>query len=56
MPQAAVEATEKAVVNSLTADETVVGCDENVAHALPVERMQEGCARALAELWFSPED
>ncbi len=47
MAQAAVEATEKAVVNSLTAAETVVGCDGNVSRALPVERMQDGLRQGL---------
>jgi D-aminopeptidase len=35
--QAAVEATEEAILNSMFAAETMVGRDNHVRHALPVE-------------------
>jgi D-aminopeptidase len=35
--QAAIEATEEAILNSIFAAETVVGRDGHVRHALPIE-------------------
>jgi D-aminopeptidase len=35
--QAALEATEEAILNSLFAAETMVGRDDHVRHALPIE-------------------
>jgi D-aminopeptidase len=43
--QAAVEATEAAIVNALLAAETMTGRDGVIAHALPVERLLEVMAR-----------
>jgi D-aminopeptidase len=43
--QAAVEATEAAIVNALLAAETMTGRDGVTAHALPVERLVEVMAR-----------
>ena len=39
--QAVVEATEEAILNSLTAAETMVGRDRNTIHALPLDRLVE---------------
>ncbi|EYF03869.1 DmpA family aminopeptidase [Chondromyces apiculatus] len=39
--QAAVEATEEAVLNALCMAETMTGIDGNTAHALPLERLPE---------------
>ena len=37
--QAVVEATEEAILNSLTAAHTIVGRDDNTIHALPLDRL-----------------
>ncbi|MFH1567816.1 MAG: P1 family peptidase [Gemmatimonadota bacterium] len=42
---AAVEATEEAILNSLTAAETMVGRDGNTIHALPLDRLVAVMAR-----------
>jgi len=39
--EATVQATEEAIVNAMTAAETMTGIDGNVVHALPRERLQE---------------
>jgi len=39
--QATVEATEEAVINSLFRAKTMVGRDENVSHALPLQPVAE---------------
>jgi D-aminopeptidase len=39
--EAAVEATEEAILNSLTMAETMTGRDGRIAHALPLERLAE---------------
>jgi len=39
--QAAAEATEEAILNALTAAETMTGFGGNTAHALPLDRLQE---------------
>lgn len=44
LAQAVVEATEEAVLNSLAAAETMAGRDGNVAHAVPIGRVQEWLA------------
>lgn len=43
--EAAVEAVEEAVLNALCAAETMAGYQGNVAHALPLDRLQEIMAR-----------
>jgi D-aminopeptidase len=43
--EAAVEATEEAIVNALVAATTVTGCDGVTAHALPIDRLREVMAR-----------
>jgi D-aminopeptidase len=39
--QAAAEATEEAILNALTAAETMTGRDGHTAHALPLDRLME---------------
>ena len=39
--QAAAEATEEAILNALTAAETMVGLHGRTAHALPLDRLVE---------------
>jgi D-aminopeptidase len=39
--QAAAEATEEAILNALTAAETMTGFQGRTAHALPLDRLQE---------------
>jgi D-aminopeptidase len=46
--QAAAEATEEAILNALTAAETMAGLDGHVAHALPLDRLVEVMERHRA--------
>jgi L-aminopeptidase/D-esterase-like protein len=43
--QAAVQATEEAIVNALVAAETMTGVDGNVVHALPHDRLLQALRR-----------
>lgn len=43
--RAAVDATEEAIVNALTAGETMRGIDGRVVHALPYDRLAAAMAK-----------
>jgi D-aminopeptidase len=43
--QAAAEATEEAILNALTAAETMTGLAGHTAHALPLDRLVEAMQR-----------
>ena len=54
--QAAIEATEEAILNSLFAATTIVGYRGNVGQAIPIDRVQDMLCSTGAALRTKPED
>jgi L-aminopeptidase/D-esterase-like protein len=49
LSRAVIESVEEAVLNSLFCVETVIGCDDHIAYALPVEEVIKliACSRVV---------